>query len=100
MYQTDCEEKSNTLETLKSQNCTLARELEQIDVSLLNALEDNGLSIGHMEDLEDAATSGRGIYRRCVLKGTSGIRSRNGIRNRVEWNGMGANCLHSIWIIY
>jgi len=84
MQQTDCEEKSNTLETLKSQNCTLARELEQIDFSLLNALEDNGLNIGHVEDLEDTATSGRGIYGRCVWKGAFCIRVPYGIRDGVE----------------
>ena len=61
--QTEGEDKSRELKRLEAHNAGLTRELGQVDKSLMQALEDNGLTLDSVK-LQNTPTSRRVSRRR------------------------------------
>ena len=61
--QTEGEDKSRELKRLEAHNAGLTRELGQVDMSLMQALEDNGLTLDSVK-LQNTPTSRRVSRRR------------------------------------
>lgn len=62
--QTEGEDKARALKVLQAHNAGLTRELGQVDMSLMQALEDNGLTLDNVR-LQNTTMSRRLGRRRC-----------------------------------
>lgn len=63
--QTEGEDKARALKVLQAHNAGLTRELGQVDMSLMQALEDNGLTLDSVR-LQNTPMSRRLGRRRCT----------------------------------
>ncbi|CAM9143470.1 unnamed protein product, partial [Laminaria digitata] len=70
--QTEGENKSRAIKVLEAHNAGLTRELGQVDMSLMQALEDNGLTLDSVK-LKNTPTSRRVSRRRLASHGRSSL---------------------------